>query len=475
MGRPGEEKEGASTVERFARHLAASHLIEPGMAVLAALSGGLDSMVLLHLLLSLPDSWGLRVSAAHFDHRMRPESGDDADWVRGLCRAWEVPVVIGAASGELGGQAAARAARYEFLEEAARELGADLIATAHHADDQAETVLFRIARGAGLRGLTGIPARRGLLVRPLLPFTRSELEAYAARHRIPHREDPSNLRVDYVRNYLRHEVLPRLEKAVPGARLSLRRLAEEASEEVELRELLLDTIEPDVVVGRGEDRFELARGVLLSYHPRIRGPILRRLLSRLGSVPGREATRAMVEFAETGSSGAGIDIAGGIRIEREFDHLRVWRVGDANGGEVAEEPLLITGPGSGRGEVVVGGGPRISVRWGWGEVGEGGGEVAFDPAELRFPLEVRGWRPGDRIELPYGTKKLKKLFAEHRVGRAERNRIPILAEVGGRVLWVPGVARAAVAEPDAAGPVFHLRLAAAESSGSRRGTQSDED
>lgn len=101
--------------------------------------------------------------------------------------------------------------------------------------------------------------------------------------------------------------------------------------------------------------------------------------------------------------------------------------------------------------------------------------MAFDPAELRFPLEVRGWRPGDRIELPYGTKKLKKLFAEHRVGRAERNRIPILAEVGGRVLWVPGVARAAVAEPDAAGPVFHLRLAAAESSGSRRGTQSDED
>jgi len=475
MRRAGGEMVVADTGTRFARHLAVSGLIAPRSTVLVALSGGIDSMVLLHLLHTLPAPWELKLHVAHFDHRMRPDSGADAAWVRGFCRAWEIPVTIGSPRGELHGQAAARAERYAFLEETAARVGADCIATAHQADDQAETVLFRIARGTGLRGLAGIPPRRGRIVRPLLPFTRAEIEEYALRWRVPYREDPTNRGVDYARNYIRHEVLPRLERVAPGAAGSLRRLAAHAREEVELRDLLLDTIEPAVVIDEERDRIELARGALLSYHPRVRGLLLRRLLQRLGSNPGRAGTRALVEFAQSGRSGSRIDIAGGIRVEREFDHLRLLRVRGGEDGQGVERPLLIPGPSTGEGEVVLDGDLRLSVRWILGRAEEAATAAAFDPTDLRFPLEVRGWRPGDRIQLPYGTKKLKKLFVEHRVGRAERNRIPILAEVGGRVLWVVGVARAAVATPAAGIPAFHVQVARTESSGSRRGTLGDGD
>lgn len=464
MQRPGGDFAAAETDKRFARHLRASGLITPRSTVLVALSGGVDSMVLLQLLHSLANPWGLRLYAAHFDHRMRAGSASDAAWVAGFCRAWEIPVRIGVAAGELRGQAAARDERYSFLEAAADAVGADRIATAHQADDQAETVLFRIARGTGLHGLMGIPARRGRIVRPLLPFRRAEIEAYAQARRLPIREDPSNIGVDYARNYLRHEVLPRLEQVVPGTVGSLQRLAAYAREEVELRELFLDTIEPTVVEAERDGTVELARGALLSYHPRVRGLLLRRLLQRLGSNPGRAGTDALVEFTETGGSGARLHIAGGIRVEREFDHLRIWRVAEEEeDSQDVEGPLRIAGPGSGAGEVVLGGDRRLSIRWMWGDAGENATTAAFDPTDLRFPLEVRGWRPGDRIRLPYGTKKLKKLFAEYRIGRAERSRTPVLAEVGGRTLWVVGVARAAIAPPVAGRPAFRVQVTATES------------
>jgi tRNA(Ile)-lysidine synthase len=445
----GEEAGGRVTQPgaAFARSLSESGLILPGQTVLVALSGGVDSMILLHLLLSIRESWGLKLIAAHFDHRMRPESAADTEWVGGLCRAWEVPFVSGAAATGLKGQDAARTARYQFLEEEATRSGADRIATAHHADDQAETVLFRISRGTGMHGLAGIPARRGRVVRPLLTFWRSEIEAYARSAGIPYREDPTNRSVDYARNRLRLEVLPRLEEIAPGAARSIVRLAADAAEEIDAWNGVIDALEPAVVLRREEDLIELARAPLLSYHPRVRGMLLRRLLHGLGSNPDREATRAALEFIDTAASGSRIDIAGGARMEREFDHFRISRVVGEEGSVGADPVLRIAGPGSGAGEMVLGGGRRFTIRWMWDGEGEPETSATFDPAALRFPLEIRNWRPGDRIQLSYGTKKLKKLFAEHRVGRADRARTPILAEAEGRVLWVVGIARATIAAP----------------------------
>src|SRR4051812_7461857 len=183
--------------ERFRENLAALG-VEPGAHLLAAVSGGADSVVLLHLLRFVAEGMGMTVSAAHFDHAMRPDSGADAQWVAGLCAAWDVPLVVGRADGTLRSEGEARDARYAFLEAARAGAGADWIATAHHADDQAETVLFRVLRGTGVAGLAGIApvdaARR--LVRPLLPFRRAELRRYARSHGLRWREDSTNASVD---------------------------------------------------------------------------------------------------------------------------------------------------------------------------------------------------------------------------------------------------------------------------------------
>ncbi|MGQ0560972.1 MAG: tRNA lysidine(34) synthetase TilS, partial [Gemmatimonadota bacterium] len=184
---------------RFVRFVRSRGLFRPGDRVLVALSGGVDSVVLLHLLKANEGALELTVHAAHFDHAMRADSAADADWVQQLCANRQIPLVRARATRTLKSEADARFERYRFLQSAARESASARIATAHHAGDQVETVLFRLLRGTGMRGLAGIPLRRGRFVRPLLRFTKPELLAYAAAHDIAYREDPST----ELRNYAR--------------------------------------------------------------------------------------------------------------------------------------------------------------------------------------------------------------------------------------------------------------------------------
>jgi tRNA(Ile)-lysidine synthase len=416
--------------------------------VLAAVSGGLDSVVLLDLLRADAKRGGLQLHAAHFDHRMRDGSAGDAAWVRGLCRAWDVPLVEAAADPAPRSEAAARDARYAFLFAAAARTGADRIATAHHADDQAETVLFRLARGSGIGGLAGIPARRGRLVRPLLPFHRADLAAHAASHGLRYRDDPSNRDLRYARNRIRLTVLPALEAARPGATDAIVRLAREAAREEAAWNQITDNLLETLAIRATDGSVQLAREGLLGYHPHIRARLVRRAFGRLGRMPGRAGTLAALAFITSGASGGEIELTGGLRLERQFDRIVLRR---AAARAEPNRPLLIPEPGAGDGVALIGGN-GLRVQW---SLEPGTGE-AFDPGSIRFPLELREWRPGDRIRLASGTKKLKKLFVERRVPKPDRRRIPVLAERNGIVLWIAGVARAVGTEPAPAGPVLRI-------------------
>jgi tRNA(Ile)-lysidine synthase len=466
----GARMDADALAGRFTAALAGAGVVERGDVVLVALSGGLDSVVLLHLLRGAAPALGIRVAAAHFDHRMRAGSAADAAWVAGLCRAWDVPLQRAAAEPGLAGEAAARAARYAFLHAAAERGGARWIATAHHRDDQAETVLFRILRGTGLRGLRGIPARRDAILRPLLGFRRHELEAYAAAARLRHREDPTNRGGRYARNRIRHQLLPRLEAVAPGAAEALAELAAAAAAAEAGWDWVLDRLERRAVIGDDGRDIQLARERLLSYHPHVRARLLRRLLRRIGSSPDRPGTRAALEFIRGGRSGGEVHLPGGVRLAREFDRILLRRTAAPS---AADCPLTIAGPGAGQGTLQAGGVP-YHVRWSTGPFGPAGPEAGgagaagaeltaeFDASALAFPLRLRGWLPGDRVRLRYGTKKLKKLFAERRVERARRAARPVLSGADGTIIWVVGLARGEGAEPAPDRPVFRIGVWHAE-------------
>lgn len=195
--------------------------IMPGVRVLCAVSGGVDSMYLLHRMTALGAQRGFAVGCAHFNHGLRgAESDRDEAFVRAQCEKLGVPFYAGrgdvASVRGMGTEAAARELRYAFLAQCAQAHSYDWIATAHTADDNAETLLLNLARGCGLRGLTGIPPQRGKLLRPMLDTTRAQAEAYLTAHAIPHVEDSTNAADAYARNRVRHHAVPALESVNPA-------------------------------------------------------------------------------------------------------------------------------------------------------------------------------------------------------------------------------------------------------------------
>jgi tRNA(Ile)-lysidine synthase len=418
-----------------------------GARVLVALSGGADSVALLHLLRFASPENGRAVFAAHFDHAMRAESGRDAAWVAGLCRAWGVPLIGGRAEGALRTEEEAREARYGFLRQARGEVGADWIATAHHADDQAETVLFRLLRGTGSAGLAGIPpvdTERGL-VRPLLPFTRPQIRRYARQNCLRWREDASNAALDPARNRIRHQILPLIERTVaPGARAALARLADVARGDEAAWDALLAG-EMGALAREEEGALVLVRERLAGYDSPVAARLLRGLLRRFGVVPDRDGTRSALRFIGTAPSGRELRLAGGIRIRTEFGEARIER----DPGPVPPDAPLALAPGRGEGVCRIGGRERRVAWWPADADADADadapvrGAESFAVASDAWPLLLRGWLPGDRVRTQAGTRTLKRLFNDRRVPRSARARVPVLADARGRVLWVAGVQRGA--------------------------------
>ncbi|MDR0787594.1 MAG: tRNA lysidine(34) synthetase TilS [Gemmatimonadota bacterium] len=411
--------------------------------LLVAFSGGLDSTVLLYLLRFRTQGLPLMVSAAHLDHGMRPSSAGDAAWVRGLCAAWGVPLETTAILPGLSGETRAREVRYDFLREARERAGADYLVTAHHADDQAETVLFRILRGTGITGLAGIPAVTSAgLLRPLLGFWREELEEFATRNRLSWRTDPTNLEAGPARNQLRLGVLPLIEREfAPAARRNLVALAELARESEDGWDAIVRDLYPTVVTSDGESLL-VARDRIQACHPAISSRLIREALRHFGVVPDRAGTRLVISFITGIPSGRVLELADGVRVRSEFDRVRIERAASLP----PDSPLQIPRPESStafQGTVRLGGAVyRVEVRSSGAE-GAPPGDVRWI-AELpvdgcAFPLLLRARAPGDRIRLASGTRMVKKLLIDRRVPGGERARLPVLVDAAGTILWIAGI------------------------------------
>jgi tRNA(Ile)-lysidine synthase len=432
------------TIERH-RMLAA------GDRVVVAVSGGVDSMVLLDLLVRLCPLYRAELHAAHLDHGLRgSESAEAAEFVRRHCEALGVPATIQRADPRTwealrGGsrQDAARIVRYRFLEQVADEQGAARIAVGHHLDDQAETVLLNLLRGTGTRGLGGMVPVKGRLIRPLYNCARDEIEAYARSAGIPHVEDSSNRTPCYRRNRLRLQLLPELRKWFnPRVTEALAAVATIAQAEDALLEELAEERLGAVVVSRSDREVVLSVPALASLPPALARRVLRRsvaLVSEGRQGLGARHTLALERLLCEGGSSRGRDLPGGIRAVKEGERLLVLGRAPETGSPIGPVRLLVPGRTwlahfsmAIRADLVEG---RVQ------RPGPSDRLTAVLDADLTgTALFVRPWRPGDRF-VPLGMrgrKKLQDFFVDAKVPRHQRARVPLVL-AGDAIVWVVGL------------------------------------
>lgn len=431
----------STLADRFEERWVSRGWSRRGDRLIVACSGGVDSLTLAHLLRFAAPRIEGELEVAYFDHRMRPEGAEEALWLRGVAGSWGIPFHPGRAEVQPLNEEEARKARYHFLNRLLEE-GARWILTAHHEDDQVETILFRFLRGTGIEGLRGIPEVRSPgILRPLLTFSRREIEEYAEAAHLRPRSDRTNRSLQPARNRVRHLLLPALQEAHPGAREGILRMGRHAVSTSAVIDHLLSPIEEEVVIHSGQGWIAIDREKFLGLNGSTGNELLRRLVGSLGGRMNETGTAIALEFLRRGASGKAVHLGDGISIGREFGTVTVRRGSESSSrqtGADSEEgtAVEIPGVGEGSGSLLLNG-RRIEVRWGAPTSARSWSWVGLEPGELHFPLTLRGWQPGDRMRTAGGEKKLKRLFLELRVPLHDRAHIPLVADASGQVVALP--------------------------------------
>lgn len=387
-------------------------MLKPGDQVVCAVSGGADSMALLYAMQMLAPKLNIHVSAAHFNHRLRGEESDrDEQFVRDFCRWQEIPLYVGngqIVAGEKGLEAAARDARYAFLKSLTGK-----IATAHTANDNAETVLMHMLRGTGLKGLGGVAPVSDRLIRPMLSVTREEVLTFLREYHISYVEDSSNQTDQFLRNRLRHHVIPLLKQENPRLAENLSAMALRLREDEKALSQLAGEYTTDVTALRSLPPFARSRA----------------LAAFLESCGVREPEAEHIALAEklvfSDKPSAKASFPNGVVISRSYDRL----VRDQQRPALSAQTLQFPGTT----EL-----PELGLRITCRAAQQCKADADCFTVIHSGALQLRCRMPGDEIRVSGGTKSLKKLFIDKKIPAAERLRIPVIAD-GAGVLGVCGI------------------------------------
>lgn len=444
-----------SVMEASAEH----GLLAPGDRIVVAVSGGPDSVALLHVLQHISERRvPLKLICAHVNHGFRPESKEEAELVRSLADGLGLPFELAEldipgymkASGK-GPQEAAREQRYRFLMETAAKYGARKIALAHHADDQAETVLMRLLRGSGTSGLAGMRWKRAEknveLIRPFLRINKTALLQLCRDMMLPFAEDPSNGQTKYTRNAIRLELMPELERYNGRLTQALTQLAEVAADESDYLDNEAYRAYKELVRGeRGNSILE--RPSFLSLPSALQRRLIKLILNYLSADP------SVVDFHKVESVRRGIlasqpsswrlDLGGGLTCIRQYDILQFSSKppkrleGYTYELSCPETRLELSEIGK---VLTINRMDRRDFR---ANPEPPGRQTAwFDERQLVFPLTVRSRLPGDTMRVMglNGSKKVKDIFIDDKIPPSERPRTPMVCDGLGNIVWIPGVRR----------------------------------
>jgi len=404
--------------------------------VVVAVSGGPDSLALLHLLHDQRGNHGLDLVVAHADHGIHPESGAVARRVVDECGRLGLPVVVGRLGlGARTSETRARAARQAWLEATRRSESADAIVLAHHADDQAETILLRVLHGSGPAGLAGMSARSGRLVRPLLRFRRAELADWLRCRGVSAWEDPANTDPAHERSWIRTTLLPQLAERHADIGPRLLRLGRQAALARRAWDAALTEL-PGLDLREEPDRVSVAGLPLATFDDALAVTLLQATARRGGLVLGVPRARAALRLLRRGRSGTTLELPGSWRFEIAFGRLHLFRA------DAAPEPLALAGNAG-------------AAAWGaWRITWRREEALPRQPRDgwvawfIGAGVAVRPPRPGDRLVPMGGTgrRSVARILQDARVERSRRPGWPVV-EVDGEVAWVAGHCRGEAARP----------------------------
>ena len=426
--------------------IAQFHMFPPNAKIIVGLSGGADSVALLHVLCSLKEEFGWNMTAVHIHHGLRGKEADgDAAFAEEFCAKLGVPCLVRrydvkaeAKARKLGEEETGRLLRYAAFQEIAGEDG--YIAVAHHKRDQAETMLMRLCRGTGLKGLTGMSPVREKICRPLLRCSREEIEQYCRENGLMWREDATNQEETYTRNKLRLRVLPLLEEINP-------KTVEHMAETAELLSVEEDFLEQQAaacykkVKGDGpKGAVHLKRKELQALHPAMRKRVLRKAMAAFLQTDLSQAQIEALEDLLEKETGKSRDFLEGVHAENRYDLLVLTMKKEKTEGYQYALPL---------GERVFVPETGLNFTAWTGEKRELLSEdtKCFDFDKIHGELFCRSRKTGDVISLKNGRKKIKDLFIDEKIPRNERATFPLIT-VGEEVLWAVGLRVSEKYQPD---------------------------
>lgn len=438
-------------IEKVRETINQYHLLEEGDKVVIGISGGPDSVALLHILLKLQPIFKLKLYLAHLNHLLREEAKEEALFVKELAESVKLPLIIAEknvlqdTSKNLSLQQKARKIRYEFLIQTAKRLNATKIALAHHQDDNIETILLWLMRGCGAEGIKGIPPIRRInqglyIIRPLIKNTKQEIKDYLQLHKLSFKIDSSNLKTNYWRNKIRLELLPQLKEYNPKIKEALARLATLWHQDNEYLNLL--SIEAkNKVLEKG--RIDLKKFTLLPQP--IQSRILRQLIKEVkGNLEGISWTHieAIIKLIKKGPTQGRLDLKSNIKVEREYERLIIYK-GEREEIKKQEERYLkipgVTEVDELKIETQVMAKDSLSAL---PSLLSTSAEAYLDYDKVKLPLLLRHRKKGDKFH-PYGmrgSKKIKDYFIDLKVPKRERDKIYLLADEEG-IIWVMSVNR----------------------------------